>query len=41
MKCGTIVGHDNVILRHFIAKIVFLRGSDHLWFCIFSLQFKL
>ena len=29
IKCGTTVAQDNAILRHFVAKMVFLGGSDH------------
>ena len=28
VKCGTTVAHDNAILRHFVAKMVFPGGSD-------------
>ena len=28
IKCGTTVADDNAILRHFVVKIVFPRGSD-------------
>jgi len=27
-KCGTTVAHDNAVLRHIVAKIVFPGGSD-------------
>ena len=28
IKCGTTVAHNNAVLRHFVAKTVFPRGSD-------------
>jgi len=28
IKYGTTVAHDNTVLKHFVAKIVFLGGSD-------------
>ena len=28
IKCGTTVAHDNAVLRHIVAKIIFPGGSD-------------
>jgi len=28
VKCRTIVAHNNTVQRHFIAKVVFLGGSE-------------